>query len=90
MRKEIPQKDIAALGFFTNSPQYKNANIANFVLALPSERNWTNEVYNFEAGFPLGLEKLAKWEGIFQSRKSRGIEKNTGKVSPEKWEPCEM
>ena len=34
------------VGFFTNSPQYKNANIANFVLAVPLERNSTNEVYN--------------------------------------------
>ena len=25
------------------------------------------------AGFPLGLENLEKWEGIFQSGKSRGI-----------------
>ena len=24
-------------------------------------------------GFPLGLENLEKWEGIFQSRKSQGI-----------------
>ena len=28
---------------FTNSPQY-NANIAHFILAVPLERNWTNEV----------------------------------------------
>ena len=28
-------------GVFTNSPQYKNANIANFVLAVPLEMNWT-------------------------------------------------
>ena len=26
--------------FFTNSPQYKNANIANFVLALPLKISW--------------------------------------------------
>ena len=25
------------------------------------------------AGFPLGLENLEKWEGIFQSGKSQGI-----------------
>ena len=25
------------------------------------------------AGFPLGLENLDKWEGIFQSGKSQGI-----------------
>ena len=36
------------IGFFTNFPQYKNANIANFVLAVTSERNWTNEVCNLE------------------------------------------
>ena len=34
--------------FFTNSLQHKNANIANFVLAVPLERNWTNDVYNLE------------------------------------------
>ena len=26
----------------------QNANIANFVLAVPLERNWTNEVCNLE------------------------------------------
>ena len=26
-----------------------------------------------KAGFPLGLENLEKWEGIFQSGKSQGI-----------------
>ena len=32
-------------------------------------------------GFPLGLENLEKWEGIFQSGKSQGIlNKQTGKV----------
>ena len=28
---------------------------------------------NFVTGFPLGLENLEKWEGIFQSGKSQGI-----------------
>ena len=28
---------------------------------------------NAKSGFPLGLENLEKWEGIFQSGKSRGI-----------------
>ena len=32
------------LGFFTNFPQYKNANIANFILAVPLEMNKTNKV----------------------------------------------
>ena len=27
----------------------------------------------YKAGFPLGLENLEKWEGIFQSGKSQGI-----------------
>ena len=27
--------------FFTNSPQYKNANIANLISAVPLEMNWT-------------------------------------------------
>ena len=30
-------------------------------------------VYVFPSGFPLGLENLEKWEGIFQSGKSQGI-----------------
>ena len=34
--------------FFKNAPQYKNANIANFVLALPLETNQTNEISNLE------------------------------------------
>ena len=37
-----------SLGFFTNSPQHKNNNIANLFLALPLEMNLTNEVGNFE------------------------------------------
>ena len=32
------------IGVFTNSPQYNNANIANFILVVPLEKNWTNEV----------------------------------------------
>ena len=31
---------------FTNSPQYKNADIANFVLAVPLEMNKNNEFHN--------------------------------------------
>ena len=38
--------DMGTIEFFTNSPEYKNANIANFILAVPSERNWTNEDCN--------------------------------------------
>ena len=34
--------------FFTKSPPYKNANIANFVLAVPLEMNETSEVCNLE------------------------------------------
>ena len=34
--------------FFTNSPQYKNANIANFVLAVALEMSETNEVCGLE------------------------------------------
>ena len=29
--------------------------------------------FDNHAGFPLGLENLEKWEGIFQSGKSQGI-----------------
>ena len=34
--------------FFTNSRQYKNANIANFVLAVPLEMNQTSVVCKLE------------------------------------------
>ena len=37
-----------SVGFFTNSPQYKNVNFAKLVLTLPLEMNETNEVYNLE------------------------------------------
>ena len=33
-----------AVGFFTNSLQYQDANIVNFILAFSLERNWTNKV----------------------------------------------
>ena len=36
------------LEVFTNSPQYKNANIANFVLAVPLEINKNNEFHNIQ------------------------------------------
>ena len=49
-----------------------------------------NFLHILSTGFPLGLENLGKWEGIFQSGKSQGIlnrrEKsgkiiqNTGKI----------
>ena len=35
------------LGVFIKSRQHKNANIANFVLAILLKRNLTNNVYNF-------------------------------------------
>ena len=34
--------------FFTNASQYKNANIAICVLAVPFEIYWTTEVSNLE------------------------------------------
>ena len=37
---------VPLIGFFTNSPQNKNGNIANFILAVPFQRNWTNKVCN--------------------------------------------
>ena len=36
------------VGFFTNSTQYKNVNIANFVIAVPLDMNETSEVCNLE------------------------------------------
>ena len=36
------------LEVFTNSPQNKNAKIANFDLAMPVQKNQTYEVYNLE------------------------------------------
>ena len=34
--------------FFTNMPQNKNANVANFVLAVSLEKSWTTEACNIE------------------------------------------
>ena len=33
---------------FTNSPQYKNVTIAKFVLAVPLEIHWVNEIGNLK------------------------------------------
>ena len=41
-----------ALDFFTNPPQYKTAHIPNFILAVPSEIIWTNEVCNLQMQSP--------------------------------------
>ena len=40
---------------FTNYPQYKNANIAICVLAVPFEIYWTTEVSNLEIQYPFPL-----------------------------------
>ena len=39
---------IRAVGLSTNSPLHENAKIVNFVLAVPLERNSTNEIYNLQ------------------------------------------
>ena len=36
------------LEFFTVSPQHKNVNVANFVLALPLKINQTNVAFNLK------------------------------------------
>ena len=56
-----------------------------------SEKVGTHECCEAMAGFPLRLENLEKWEGIFQSGESQGIlnrleksgkiTQNTGKTS---------
>ena len=37
-----------SIEFFTNSPQYKNANIANFILAMPFRIDQADEVYSLD------------------------------------------
>ena len=37
--------------FFTNAPQYKNGNIANFVFTMPLEENHTNWVYPLKCDY---------------------------------------
>ena len=39
---------VVTIVFFTNSTQYKNGNIANFVLAVPLEIDYNNRVYNLK------------------------------------------
>ena len=53
LRRQVDQSETvrlrSTLEFFTNLPQYKNGNIANFVLIVPLDINYqlsTNEVYN--------------------------------------------
>ena len=49
LREPIGRRWLILIGFFTNSLQYKNSNIANFAfIFLPLEWNWTKEVCNFE------------------------------------------
>ena len=40
--------DVDLARFCTISPQYKNPNIANFVVAMPFKIKKTNKVYNLE------------------------------------------
>ena len=42
------KKNQMVIEFFTSSRQYKNADIANFVLALPPNGNQSNEVFKLE------------------------------------------
>ena len=44
--KQSMAKIASAIEFFTNSLQYKKANIVNFILAVPLEMNYTNEIHN--------------------------------------------
>ena len=46
--QDFAKGDGGLLEVFTNSQQNKNANITNFVLAVPPEMNKTKEVYNVE------------------------------------------
>ena len=46
--------------YLNSQKEYPNARFQDFKM-------------NFYTGFPLGLENLEKWEGIFQSGKSQGI-----------------
>ena len=39
---------IAQIEFFAIALQYKNGNIANFILALPLQINWSNKACNVE------------------------------------------
>ena len=43
----------------------------SWILRFPDSKAVCS-IYNW-SGFPLGLENLGKWEGIFQSGKSQGI-----------------
>ena len=45
-----------AIEFFTSSLQYKNANIANFVLALPLEISYSNKAFDPEIESPWTLD----------------------------------
>ena len=42
---EMIEKKCQSMEVFTNFPQYKKANIANFILAVPLEMNETEEVF---------------------------------------------
>ena len=52
----------------------QNVILSTVVLNLGPTREWVFErEFPCQSGFPLGLENLEKWEGIFQSGKSQGI-----------------
>ena len=46
--KWMLMESFGRIDFFTIPAQYKNANITNFILAVPLEINQTNEVINLE------------------------------------------
>ena len=56
----------AGRGSKHNTPEVSRAGIKVY---------FSRKLYNslLNTGFPLGLENLEKWEGIFQSGKSQGI-----------------
>ena len=43
-QKKLCKLSFKQVEFFTNTLQYKNANIANFLFSVLLEINWTNEV----------------------------------------------
>ena len=58
---------------------------SNTIAFKTTSKNKRNKAASKAAGFPLGLENLEKWEGIFQSGKSQGILnrlEKSGKTTP--------
>ena len=73
MREQYMRKGDGFLIVYSVIDQQSYENIPNFHTQILRVKDRFRVSYVLQSEFPLRLENLGKWEGIFQSGKSQGI-----------------